>query len=186
MADTTALYSHRGQEPRLLPNKIILSDKKSRTDASTFTEEELAEVGITGPYVIPSFDQENQRVSWDSKNLSYVVQDISDEELWGNIRKKRNELLASADWIMTADSPESLNFHEWEMYRQRLRDITKTYATPEEVIWPLSPDKLLPEDYDQPILVENRLIWRVRSLEGKVVDLEKLINILNDKVFPKD
>ena len=164
MADPTALYSYQGQGPQPLPEKILLSDGRKRTDVSSFTDEEIEDAGFTGPYEVPEYNQEYQRVLWDSETLSFVIEDISDEELWSRIRKHRDQLLLESDWTMAADAPETLNFHEWEMYRQRLRDITN-FESPKDVIWPESPEGKSDEEFDQPRIYEDRLLWRVRGLE---------------------
>lgn len=168
MANPTELYSYQGQEPKQLPDKLLLSDGRKRTDISSYTDEEIEDAGFTGPYTVPSFDQEYQRVYWNSENLSYTVQDIPEEELWERIRIERNRLLSECDWTMAADSPEDLNYREWEMYRQRLRDIPSFYQHPKDVIWPISPEGRSDEDFDQPRIYENRILWRVRDLEGMV------------------
>jgi hypothetical protein len=64
------------------------------------------------------------------------------------------------------------------MYRQRLRDLPSFYETPQDVIWPQSPEGLADEDFDQPRVYENRVLWRVRDLEGMV---QRLIT----EVFPQ-
>jgi hypothetical protein len=171
MANSSDLYSYQGQEPSVLPHRITLSDGRSRTDSSTFTEEELNDVGITGPYKIPQYDSETQRIHWNSETLSYVIEDKTDEELWEPIRRERNRLLAESDWTMTADAPENLNFREWEIYRQRLRDLPSFYEDPREVIFPKSPEDRSDDDFDQPRLHENKLLWRIRELESIVKTL---------------
>ena len=171
MTDSTALYSYQGQEPHPLPHKIRLSDGRSRTDSSSFTDEEVTDAGYTGPYTIPDYDQEYQRISWDSENLAFVVEDKPDEEIWETIRRERNRLLSESDWTMTADAPENTNFHEWEMYRQRLRDLPSFYEDPRNVIFPRSPEGIADEDFDQPRIHENRLLWRIRDLEEIVKNL---------------
>lgn len=185
MADITKLYSHQGQEPQELPNKIRLSDGRSRTDASTFTEEELAEIGITGPYERPEYDIEYQRMYWDSESLSYVVEDVSDEELWERVRETRNRLLAESDWTMAADIPESVNVFEWEMYRQRLRELPQTIESPKNVFFPISPEGRSDEDFDAPRLVENKLLHRIRSSEGTIEILVNNMQRISQKVFPE-
>lgn len=181
MANPNALYSYQGHEPQPLPHEIYWKEEWGqtifRTGVDSFTEEEVIRAGYTGPYEVPSFDQEYQRLFWDSKKLKYVVEDISDEELWSKVRAERNRLLAECDWTMAADAPESLNFHEWEMYRQRLRDITIFYEHPKDVQWPISPEGRADSDFDQPRIYEDRVLWRVRDLEGMV---KRLIT----EVFP--
>ena len=140
MADPTALYSFKGASPTILPHKIRPAEGVARTDVSTFTDDELTGAGFTGPYTVPSYDNETQTVTWDSETLSFVVEDISDEELWNAIRIKRNRLLSESDWTMISDAPTSLNVGGWETYRQALRDLPSKFSNPKEVTWPDIPD----------------------------------------------
>ena len=82
MADSTALYSYKEALPTTLPYKIRLSDGTVRTDVSSFTDEELTDVGYTGPYTVPSF-KNGQRVVWNSSDLKYVVEDIPESGYGG-------------------------------------------------------------------------------------------------------
>ena len=65
------------------------------------------------------------------------------------VREKRNQLLAESDWTQTRDNVR-LNDGTWQLYRQELRDITKSASfnpklnadgTLDEssVTWPLKP-----------------------------------------------
>ena len=56
---------------------------------------------------------------------------------WVGIRSQRNALLAASDWTQLGDS--AANKPAWATYRQSLRDITKTFATPAAVVWPTLP-----------------------------------------------
>ena len=59
---------------------------------------------------------------------------------WDTIRAQRNQLLAQSDWTQLADAPltqEQKN--AWAVYRQVLRDVPSSFATPEEVVWPTTP-----------------------------------------------
>lgn len=175
MTNPTALYSYQGQEPQPLPEKIVLSDGRKRTDVSTFTDVEIQDAGFTGPYEVPQYNQEYQRVLWNSETLSFSLENISEEELWDRVRIERNRLLTESDWTMVSDAPGELNLQEWEKYRQRLRDLPSTFLNPKEVIWPESPDKTTHFDLEPVIEPRNR--WRVQDLEQKVKQLE-------EKVFP--
>ena len=55
---------------------------------------------------------------------------------WAMIRDQRNTLLADTDFYALSDVTMS---EEIETYRQALRDITETYTSPEDVIWPEKP-----------------------------------------------
>ena len=177
MANPTALYSYQGQAPAPLPKKILLSDGRKRTDVTSFTEEELTDAGFTGPYEVPNYDQEYQRLLWNSETLSFVVEDISDEELWSRIRKHRDQLLLESDWAMLSDSPNETNFHEWEMYRQKLRDISKNFDSPKEVIMPMSPENLSADDFDQPEMIEDKPIWRMRDIEAEIRSINQILSV---------
>lgn len=172
MANPTALYSHQGREPRQLPHTIRLSDGRKRTDATTFTDEELADIGVTGPYEVPSYDPETQKLSWDSETLSFSVNEISDEEFWAAVRERRNRLLAESDWTMLADASPKVNFREWEMYRERLRQLPELYAdSRENFTWPISPEGRPDSDFDQERVFENTLRFRVIDLERAVAGI---------------
>jgi hypothetical protein len=179
MADPTALYSYKGNEPSILPNEISWVEEWGqityRTDVNSFTDEELKKAGYVGPYTVPSINIEYQTRRWDGESLTYVVEDISDEELWFNIRKKRNQLLKDSDWTALVDSPDILNYNEWFMYRQRLRDLTAMFENPKEVIWPESPEGKSDSDFDQERIYDEK--WSVRMR-----DLESHFNTLNSKI----
>jgi hypothetical protein len=156
MADTSALYSYKGQEPKFLPHEIKLSNGMSRTDASTFTDEELLDAGYTGPYTEPEFDLLTQERKWDSDTVSYIVTDlptIDDSQLeilrWQSLRFRRDNLLRDCDYIFIEDSPtiEESKKEEWKIYRQLLRDFPSTivnimeYNDIEELPWPVKPNQ---------------------------------------------
>ena len=54
------------------------------------------------------------------------------------LRAKRNVKLAETDWTQNRDVTLS-DDADWKTYRQALRDITKTYKTLNEVVWPEKP-----------------------------------------------
>jgi hypothetical protein len=57
---------------------------------------------------------------------------------WDLIRTQRDNLLRETDWVGLKDVILA-NEEAWLTYRQALRDITKTFKTPEEVVWPKKP-----------------------------------------------
>jgi hypothetical protein len=60
---------------------------------------------------------------------------------WNTIREIRNYFLKQSDWTQFDDvgmSDQEKN--KWKEYRLRLRDITKTFRVPTEVVWPISPE----------------------------------------------
>lgn len=134
------LYSHNGNVPSTLPERIRLSNGLTRTDSSTFSEEEIADAGYVladDPPNITRF----QRLSWNQ--TGWIVEDLSTQEIerlkneeWAKVREKRNYKLQSSDWhiIKALESkqpiPESLI-----NYRQLLRDIT-VQPDPFNIQWP--------------------------------------------------
>lgn len=146
MANPTALYSYQGQEPKVLPFKIRLNDGTAPSDPSTYTDEQIAEAGFTGPYTFPEHEELSQRVNWDSENLEYVVEDflvpgfdMTEEEVWAGIRNVRNILLTESDWTVLSDAPFTITQKQEALdYRKSLRDypstITDIIALKEEIL----------------------------------------------------
>lgn len=52
------------------------------------------------------------------------------------LRHERDVRLAATDWWANSDVPMT---EERRAYRQALRDITKTYSSPNDVVWPEKP-----------------------------------------------
>lgn len=64
------------------------------------------------------------------------------EKTWDDIRLRRDTLLANSDWTQMPDSPLSEEMRtKWQVYRQKLRDITTAYSDPNKVVWPLAPSE---------------------------------------------
>ena len=66
--------------------------------------------------------------------------DKQTQDKWNNIRSNRNGLLAQTDWTMLPDvelTPELIQ--AMKEYRQKLRDITKDFDNPDDVIFPINP-----------------------------------------------
>ena len=57
---------------------------------------------------------------------------------WDQIRSRRNYLLSLTDWIFAPDVTLK-NKEVWLAYRQNLRDIPDNFKTPEQVVWPTTP-----------------------------------------------
>jgi hypothetical protein len=141
MLDTTKLYSFQGQEPQELPHKIRLSDGRSRTDASTFTEEEIADAGFTGPYTRPEFDEEIETQSWDKELGDWITTPIPDEVFWENLRLQRDTKLQFSDWSQLPDAPlTTIEKTSWATYRQELRDLPANTIDPKQITWPSQPE----------------------------------------------
>ena len=57
---------------------------------------------------------------------------------WQQVRAKRNQLLQQSDWTQLEDVVADKE--AWSAYRKQLRDITKSFSSPIEVVWPTPPD----------------------------------------------
>lgn len=55
------------------------------------------------------------------------------------LRLERNLYLQGTDWTQNGDVPE-LTRLAWQAYRQALRDITDTYTSLDDVVWPTKPE----------------------------------------------
>ena len=53
-----------------------------------------------------------------------------------SLRVERNKLLAETDFMALSDVTLT---PEWQTYRQALRDITETYTSLQDVVWPTPP-----------------------------------------------
>lgn len=65
------LYSFNGCRPEPLPFRITLPNGFTRTDPSTFTEDEITAAGFTGPHTEPACDPITQQIDW--VNGAYAV-----------------------------------------------------------------------------------------------------------------
>ena len=74
---------------------------------------------------------EEERYSWFEAHRQNYMQVV---------RTERNQKLAETDWIVTKCSEEGVPVpEEWKVYRQALRDITKTYEKQQDVVYPQKP-----------------------------------------------
>lgn len=101
------------------------------------------------------------------------------EEKWDVIRLARNGLIEQTDWAMLPDSCNRTFKASVVTYRQTLRDLTTTYATPEAVVFPaapsgsssLSPSYVLPDAYTVTNLTPDRTINVDSTTVDKVADV---------------
>jgi len=116
---------------------IIIGENPEKVLVTTTKE-------ISGNYVIENF----------------ITRDFTDEELtdletarindlWFEIRDKRDELLVNSDIHVVADKWEVMTSEqkqEWTTYRQALRDLPQNFLNPEDVVWPVSPIDVIESD----------------------------------------
>lgn len=94
------LYSYKGQEPALLPGRILISKdesesglKESRTSLHELTQEELSSLGFFA-VELPEYDQNEFNCVWDGNQYNIIP--ISEEEK--NARNLIEEEVSEPDW----------------------------------------------------------------------------------------
>jgi hypothetical protein len=141
------LYSYKNNYPKPLPNRITLSNGRTRTDPSTFTVEEIADAGYVLVDTPPDINDRNKSLIW--TGIEWKVQDKTSEQIeietsekWSEIRSARDELMKSFEWrynrhfreqrlnITLTDSLSNL-----DAYMQALADVT-SQEDPFNIAWP--------------------------------------------------
>lgn len=69
--------------------------------------------------------------------IEAIIDSCGNEIKLEELRRKRDSLLAATDWWAFSDTPEMTQ--EQIDYRQALRDITNTYSSVDDVVWPTKP-----------------------------------------------
>lgn len=144
------LYTQNGTYPQPIPFRIRLSDGRTRTDQSSFTEQEIADAGYTE---VPEMPVPNsvQKVYWNSTTMQWVLEDKTLEELraetdalWNQIRVERDRRIEEVTWryerfaryarlgLEQIDAIEDL-----DVYIQALADIPQTQTDPYDIVWPV-------------------------------------------------
>ena len=73
------LFSYKGEEPKSLPSRIRLEDGMTRTSLENLSVDELFSYGFVGPFDVPEYDTQSQKLVWDGEN--YNVINYSQDEL---------------------------------------------------------------------------------------------------------
>ena len=81
--------------------------------------------------------QDTEQTQPSDAELSAKVAEIQAAEPLELLREKRNELIAETDWWANSDLTMTA---EQTAYRQALRDITDTYTSLDDVVWPTKPE----------------------------------------------
>ena len=101
----------------------------------------------TGTILIMSENGVESIEKWEHKTVSQpsqsAIDGISDatitaEQNIASLRVERNKKLAETDWTQNRDVTLA-NDADWQTYRQALRDITDTYTSLDDVVWPEKP-----------------------------------------------
>jgi hypothetical protein len=90
--------------------------------------------GDVGGEAITSSDPDDFGVTWDEVKAKY--DELVAAEPMRLLRAERDQKLAETDWWASSDLTMTA---EQTAYRQALRDITDTYSSLDEVVWPTKP-----------------------------------------------
>lgn len=92
----------------------------------------------TVEYISSNYDELMALDEVDSDQEPVIITDeeIAEASLSG-LRRFRDDKLSETDWWMMPDRTAT---NEQIAYRQALRDITDTYTTLEDVVWPTKPE----------------------------------------------
>ncbi len=90
--------------------------------------------GNMGGDAITSSNPDDFGVTWDEVKAKY--DELVAAEPMRLLRAERDQKLAETDWWASSDLTMTA---EQTAYRQALRDITDTYSSLDEVVWPTKP-----------------------------------------------
>lgn len=142
------LYSFKNSYPKPLPNRITLSNGRTRTDPTTFTSEEIADAGYVLVDNPPAVNDRNKILIW--TGVDWLVQDKTQEQIqaeisdkWVEIRFNRDELMKQFEWryvryhreVRLGVTPTD-NINDLDTYMQALADITNQ-TDPFNILWPV-------------------------------------------------
>lgn len=84
-----------------------------------------------------AYDADGNVVDWDASAVATKEAELLAAFELDELRKERNRLIAETDWWDMSDTPAMTSAQT--TYRQALRDITDTYSSLDDVVWPTKP-----------------------------------------------
>jgi len=139
------LYSYKQQYPSELPNRIRLSNGMTRTDKTTFTDDEITDAGYTLVPEPPAYDLDRQTLEWSDNQwkVNNLPEDLIAANQWARIRSLRDGTISNTMWrVQRVESEQRLglpstdDLTKLDEYIQALRDITKQ-LDPFNIVWPM-------------------------------------------------
>jgi hypothetical protein len=106
-------------------------------DAYEFNTMFSVVVGVddNGTAIESSEDDDWQGVTWNA--VEDKLAELNAAEPMKLLREERNKRIADTDWWASSDLTMTA---ERTAYRQALRDITDTYTSLDDVVWPVKPE----------------------------------------------
>jgi hypothetical protein len=135
-----SLYSHNGEWPRQLPNRIVLSNGMTRTDKTTYTPEEIADAGWVAVADPPELVYPN-RLDWDGAGwIARAPNEAEIEAQWRAVREIRDTMLSHTDIDVLRAAEQGIPpAADVVAYRQALRDVPQAQTDPYNIVWPEPP-----------------------------------------------
>lgn len=120
--DADAQWVLRGEEP---------------TDAISFNAAFSIVTGTddSGSSILSDDPADWGSISWGT--IKIALADLNAAEPMKLLRAERNKRIAETDWWASSDLTMTA---ERTAYRQALRDITNTYTSLDDVVWPVKPE----------------------------------------------
>jgi len=88
-----------------------------------------------------AFDSDDNPITVDETAVAEKVAELVAAEPLKLLRRVRNAKLTETDWLITMHKEKGTNIPAaWKTYRQALRDITDTYTSLNDVVWPEKPE----------------------------------------------
>jgi len=84
-----------------------------------------------------AYDADGNRIEVDESLVNAKIAELEAAEPMRLLRAERNQRLANTDWWASSDLTMTA---EQTAYRQALRDITETYTSLDDVVWPEEPN----------------------------------------------
>ena len=88
--------------------------------------------------VLYAYDEDGELYEYDSDAVDARAEEKKAAYELDELRKERNKLLQETDYWSAPDLPDMTE--EQTTYRQALRDITDTYTSLDDVVWPTKPE----------------------------------------------
>ena len=85
-----------------------------------------------------AWDDDGNQITIDESAVTTKIAEIEAAQPLNEVRMIRNAKLAETDWTQSRDVTLT-NDAAWATYRQALRDITDTYTSLDDVVWPEKP-----------------------------------------------
>ena len=125
---------------------IALNEENGNTYQVAYSGEPTTAEEYATVQFISGADENNQAIfmnsqpyTWDEVSTKRDV--VAVEDNLSELRTERNAKLAETDWVVTMHKELGTNIPAaWKTYRQALRDITDTYTSLDDVVWPEKPE----------------------------------------------